>query len=111
VVEEKREGDRFHNIPEDCMFVGGKVLVPKVRSFLGSLGYHRSLIIGFAKKTARLRGATKKTNPCWTIEMEKEFRSLIQTISSEPFMSNYDALLPTVIETDWCKDGYGVVLY
>jgi hypothetical protein len=82
-----------------------------VRAFLGTTGYYRKFIPGYAelaKPLAKLTGKLELFR--WTPECQSAFDKLKETLSSAPILTYPDYSLPFVLDTDASDVSTGAVL-
>ena len=85
--------------------------VTEVRAFLGTCGYYRRFILGFADIAIPLYNLLRKNEPFrWTGECQEAFEALKERLMTEPVLA-----LPTddgqyVLDTDASDHGLGAVL-
>ena len=79
--------------------VPGKV--KDVLEFLGFANFYRRFIQGFAQIAIPPVALTRKDKPwSWTPRCQKAFDMLKQRFISAPILAQFDATLPSIIETD-----------
>ena len=83
----------------------------KLQAFLGTVGYYRKYIPGFATKAKPLTRLTGSKEP-WQLatEQQKAFEQLQQCLVTAPVLGYPDPKLPYVLDTDASNDGVGAVL-
>jgi hypothetical protein len=84
---------------------------------MGSFGYYRRFIRGYAKRTHLLREKAAKhwtTNAdgtaMWTAEEETQFYTICDCLTQAPILSHPDWSLPFEVHTDASREGLGAVL-
>ena len=89
--------------------------VPKnlseLRAFLGTVGYYRQYVDGFASTARPLTKLTgKDTKFQWSEECQVAFNSLKQALISAPVLGYPDPALEYILDTDASLEGIGAVL-
>ena len=89
--------------------------VPKclteLQAFLGTVGYYRQYIEGFANLAKPLTRLTGKDNPwCWDEATQAAFEQLKEKLVQAPILQYPDCSKPYILDTDASLEGYGAVL-
>lgn len=85
----------------------------ELRAYLGTTGFYRSYIPGYADIAAPLTDKTKKQEPeriRWNAECEKAFNTLKERLANNPVVVMPDPELPFILRTDASDRGLGAVL-
>ena len=82
-----------------------------LQAFLGTVGYYRQYIQGFATVAKPLTRLTGKGEPWqWTSEQQEAFERLQRCLITAPVLGYPDPRLTYFLDTDASKDGVGAVL-
>lgn len=85
--------------------------LPELRAFLGTVGYYRQYVEGFATKARPLNQLTGKNHKYfWSRECQISFDSLKQSLLEAPILGYPDPGLEYILDTDASLDGVGAVL-
>ena len=83
----------------------------ELQAFLGTVGYYRQYVEGFAAKARPLtRLNSKKVKFEWTQNCQEAFEVLKQSLLQAPVLGYPDPSLNYIIDTDASLDGVGAVL-
>ena len=83
----------------------------ELRAFLGTVGYYRRYVEGFASRARPLTKLTAKDIKFhWTVECQNAFDSLKQSLISAPVLGYPDPALQYILDTDASLEGVGAVL-
>ena len=85
----------------------------QLRSFLGAVNYYRRFIKDLPELTAEMNSQKNKHTLDWTSSMEANFEALKKKFVEYPIRTFPDFskdALPFILESDWSKQGKGVVL-
>ncbi len=82
-----------------------------VMRLLGLFKYLAKFIPNLSKRSTALRNLTQNNVAFeWNEIHEREFRDLLEVVTSDPVLAIYDKNKPVVVQTDASKDGLGCVL-
>ncbi len=106
--------DGIHTDPEKCEAIS-KMPPPRtqseVRRFLGSAGYYRDLIPGYARLVEPLVALTRKDNPyVWSKRCQEAFQAVKDELMSDHCVGFPDVNRPYNLYTDACDYAMGAVL-
>ncbi|KAG0953800.1 hypothetical protein G6F31_013346 [Rhizopus arrhizus] len=82
-----------------------------VRSFLGTAGYYRRFIEGYANKSLALTSLLRKNQRfTWGPDQELAFKTLKEDLTKAPVLAYPDRCMVMILTTDASKVGLGAVL-